>query len=144
MDHPEKLDSESEWSWWAITEHLVELHSSMPVWSIPCTEEPGELRSMGSQRVGHNWATKHAQTVWSYLYFLKSGFVMDGQMLVVTSRKTGKLRRWLMWGERWWWQWWGVKGQILEGGTQEDTHTCTHTQYYFIHFIMKILNLKKS
>ena len=26
-------------------------------WSIPWTEEPGELQSMGSQRVGHNWAT---------------------------------------------------------------------------------------
>ena len=25
----------------------------------PWTEEPGGLQSMGSQRVGHNWATKH-------------------------------------------------------------------------------------
>ena len=23
-------------------------------WKIPCTEEPGELQSMGSQRVRHN------------------------------------------------------------------------------------------
>ena len=26
-------------------------------WKIPWTEEPGRLQSMGSQRVGHNWAT---------------------------------------------------------------------------------------
>ena len=26
----------------------------------PWTEEPGGLQSMGSQRVGHNWATKHS------------------------------------------------------------------------------------
>ena len=26
-------------------------------WKIPWTEEPGRLRSMGSQRVGHDWAT---------------------------------------------------------------------------------------
>ena len=26
---------------------------------IPRTEEPGRLQSMGPQRVGHNWATKH-------------------------------------------------------------------------------------
>ena len=29
-------------------------HSSILAWRIPWTEEPGELRSMGSQRVGHD------------------------------------------------------------------------------------------
>ena len=29
-------------------------HSSVLAWRIPATAEPGELRSMGSQRVGHN------------------------------------------------------------------------------------------
>ena len=29
-------------------------HSSVLAWRIPWTAEPGELRSMGSQRVGHN------------------------------------------------------------------------------------------
>ena len=28
--------------------------SSIPVWRIPWTEEPGRLQSMGSQRVGHD------------------------------------------------------------------------------------------
>ena len=32
-------------------------HSSAPAWKIPWTEEPGRLQSMGSLRVGHNWAT---------------------------------------------------------------------------------------
>ena len=32
-------------------------HSSIHAWKIPWTEEPGGLQSMGSQRVGHNWAT---------------------------------------------------------------------------------------
>ena len=32
-------------------------HSSIPAWRIPGTEEPGRLQSMGSQRVGHDWAT---------------------------------------------------------------------------------------
>ena len=35
-------------------------HSSILVWRIPWTEEPGGLQSMGLQRIGHNWATKHA------------------------------------------------------------------------------------
>ena len=32
-------------------------HSSTLAWRIPWTEEPGRLQSMGSQRVGHDWAT---------------------------------------------------------------------------------------
>ena len=33
-------------------------HSNIIAWEIPWTEEPGRLPSMGSQRVGHNLATK--------------------------------------------------------------------------------------
>ena len=32
-------------------------HSSTIAWKIPWIEEPGRLQCMGSQRVGHNWAT---------------------------------------------------------------------------------------
>ena len=32
-------------------------HSSTLDWRIPWREEPGRLQSMGSQRVGHDWAT---------------------------------------------------------------------------------------
>ena len=32
-------------------------HSSTLAWKIPWSEKPGRLQSMGSQRVGHNWAT---------------------------------------------------------------------------------------
>ena len=35
-------------------------HSSILAWRILWTEEPGGLQSMESQRVGHNWATKHS------------------------------------------------------------------------------------
>ena len=31
----------------------------------PWIEEPGGLQSTGSQRVGHDWAIKHAQSIWS-------------------------------------------------------------------------------
>ena len=34
-------------------------HSSITAYRIPWTEEPGRLQYMGSQRAGHNWATKH-------------------------------------------------------------------------------------
>ena len=32
-------------------------HSSTVAWKVPWTEKPGRLQSMGSQRVGHDWAT---------------------------------------------------------------------------------------
>ena len=32
-------------------------HSSTLAWKIPWMEEPGGLQSMGSQRIGHDWAT---------------------------------------------------------------------------------------
>ena len=32
-------------------------HSSTLAWKIPWMEEPGRLQSMGSLRVGHDWAT---------------------------------------------------------------------------------------
>ena len=31
-------------------------HSSILAWRIPWTEEPGGLKSLGSQRVGHDWS----------------------------------------------------------------------------------------
>ena len=33
------------------------IHSSAIAWKTPWTEEPDRLQSMGSQRVGHDWAT---------------------------------------------------------------------------------------
>ena len=35
-------------------EEEMATHSSILAWSIPWTEEPGRLQSLGSQRVRHN------------------------------------------------------------------------------------------
>ena len=53
------------WTWlsdFTFTFHFHALeematHSSVLAWRIPWTEEPGRLQSMGSLRVGHDWAT---------------------------------------------------------------------------------------
>ena len=50
-------------------------HSSILAWRIPWTEEPDGLQSLGSQRVGHDWATNtftflsmdHYKQTWSLL-----------------------------------------------------------------------------
>ena len=38
-------------------EKEMAIHSSNLAWKIPWTEEPDRLQSMGSQKVGHDWAT---------------------------------------------------------------------------------------
>ena len=40
-------------------EEEMATHSSILAWEIPWTEEPGELQSMGPQRVRHDWVTDH-------------------------------------------------------------------------------------
>ena len=39
------------------SEKVMAPHSSTLAWKIPWTEESGRLQSMGSLRVGHDWAT---------------------------------------------------------------------------------------
>ena len=62
-------------------------YSSILVWEIPRTEEPGRLQSMGLQRVGHDWASTTPWTVahqvplpsttsWSWLKFIFIELVM--------------------------------------------------------------------
>ena len=46
-------------------------HSSTLAWKIPWTEEPGSLQSMGSQRVGHDWATKLSLSLSTYMRHLE-------------------------------------------------------------------------
>ena len=49
------------------------IHSNILAWEIPWTEEPGGLQSVGSQRVGHDWATTHIYK----LYILNCGIGED-------------------------------------------------------------------
>ena len=56
--------------------------SSILAWKIPRTEEPGRLQSMGSQRVGHDWATLLSLSLktdyWSKLYPRVSVNILQG------------------------------------------------------------------
>ena len=50
-------------------EEEITTYSNIPAWKIPWTEEPGRIQSKGSQKVGHDWATKHALTThWTDLF----------------------------------------------------------------------------
>ena len=41
-------------------------HSSILAWKIPWTEEPDRLKSMESQRVGHDWATNTLTSLYTF------------------------------------------------------------------------------
>ena len=57
-------------------------HSSILAWKIPWTEGPDGLQSMGSQKVGHNLATKKHQRIkikieWKLRRMSLHGMVMN-------------------------------------------------------------------
>ena len=47
-------------SWEDPLQKEMATHSSILACTIPWTEEPGGLQSMGSQGVGHNWVTENS------------------------------------------------------------------------------------
>ena len=51
-------------------------HSSTLAWKIPWTEKPGRLQSVGSQRVGHDWATSlhFTSSFIQHLLYAKNSF----------------------------------------------------------------------
>ena len=52
---PEMWETQVQSLGWEVPrEKGMAIHSSILVWRIVRTEEPGGLQSMGSQRVGHN------------------------------------------------------------------------------------------
>ena len=57
------------WIWFLCREDPLEeemaTHFTILAWRIPWTEEPDRLQSTGSQRVGHDWATRHASVQFS-------------------------------------------------------------------------------
>ena len=66
-DGSDSKESACNWETWVQTlcwedplEESMTTHSSILAWRIPWTEEPGWLQSIGSQRVGHDWTTKHS------------------------------------------------------------------------------------
>ena len=52
-------------------------HSSILVWRIPWTEEPGGLQSMGSPRAGHDWATNTFTFHFLFFTYLKSYLILE-------------------------------------------------------------------
>ena len=67
MDPTDAEDIKKRWQEYTEELYKEDLHdpdnhdgviTHLEPWEIPCTEEPGRLQSMGSQRVGHDLVIK--------------------------------------------------------------------------------------
>ena len=57
-------------------------HSSVLIWEIPQTEEPGRLHSTGSQRVGQDLASKQQQSISCKRYKVGRSEIQGGRGLL--------------------------------------------------------------
>ena len=77
------------------TEKAMATHSSTLAWKIPWTEEPGRLQSMGSLRVGHNWAT--SLSVFTFRHWRRkwqpTPVFLPGGLLSVGLHRVGRLKQ---------------------------------------------------
>ena len=64
-------------------------HSSILAWRIPWTEEPGGLHSIGSRRVGHDWATKQQLQQWD-IYLILSRINMQQRLGDLTNMERAR------------------------------------------------------
>ena len=68
-------------------------HVSTLAWQIPWTEEPGRLQSIGSRRVGHDWATSHT-LVYSQSYGFPSSHIQTWEL---DHKESWAPKNWYFW-----------------------------------------------
>ena len=73
-------------------------YSSTLAWKIPWMEEPGRLRSMGSLRVGPDWAT--SLSLFSFMHWRRKG-QLTPVFLPGESQGRGSPVDWRLWGHTW-------------------------------------------
>ena len=72
-------------------------HSSTLAWKIPWTEKPGRLQSMGSRRVGHDWAT--SLSLFTFTHWRRK-WQPTPVFLPGESQRRGSLVGWRLWGQQ--------------------------------------------
>ena len=87
-----------------LSEKAMAPHSSTLTWKISWTEEPGGLQSMGSLRVGHDWATSLS------LFTVMHSRKWQATPVFLPGESQG---------------WWSLVGCHLWGRTESDTTEAT-------------------
>ena len=95
--------------WGDPLEEGMATHSSILAWRSPWTEEPRGLQSIGSQRVGHDWATNTA----------RGGTLSKAFSLTKDNSKRG-------------WQWRSIKTSSKQPGKHAHQFLEEETAYLYI------------
>ena len=74
-----------------LLEKEIATHSSIVVWKIPWMEEPGRLQSMGSQRVGHDWATSFTHYWETCLWWVVCAWLYERIQFLSAFAKSEKI-----------------------------------------------------
>ena len=90
------------------SEKAMAPHSSTLAWKIPWMEEPGRLQSMGSRRVGHDWAT--SLSLFTFMHWRRK---WQPPPVFLPGESQG---------------WWSLIGCRLWGRTELDTTEATWQQ----------------
>ena len=77
------------------SEKAIASHSSTLAWKTPWREEPGRLQSMGSLRVGHDWAT--SLSLFTFMHWRRKWQPTPG-LLPGESQGRGSLVGCRLWG----------------------------------------------
>ena len=85
-------------------------HFSTLAWKIPWTEEPGRLQSMGSPRVGHDWAT--SLSLFTFMHWRRK---WQPAPVFLPGESQGR---------------WSLMGCCLWGRTESDTTEVTAAAAY--------------
>ena len=84
------------WPWLVyMLEKAMATHSSTLAWKIKWTEELGRLQSMGSRRVGHDWAT--SLSLFTFMHWRKK-WQPTPVFLPGESQRRGNLVGCYLWG----------------------------------------------
>ena len=113
-------------------------HSTILVWKIPWTEEPGGLQSMGSKEVEHDWASEHRMShkgglmsIW-WLLTLRVSMTQETWFSVQSISLIYFSFLILYWSLV------DIKNVMLVSGVQQSDSELLHLvwerSFYFIHF----------
>ena len=90
--------------WEDLLEKETATHSSTLAWKIPQMEEPDRLQSMGSQRVGHDWATSLSLYILYALVIANTLFQQHKRRLQTWTSPDGHYRdqiNYILCSQRW-------------------------------------------
>ena len=66
----------------SLTQKGMATHYSILAWRIPWTEEPGELQSVGLQRVGQNWANNILKLFFNFILAQNHKFLYPTPLVI--------------------------------------------------------------